>query len=159
MMRALSLARGITYNDSTETLLDGLCYHKKDSPFARSKYLLKTDLKNYNERTKIAIMDDKNEIHMTLSLLIGHILDSIISADEIVIDNKPIKRSKLRNSFVHGRWYVSENCWELFDGNKNEFDYDWHKSINIIKLKDCVIEHLINIYEKEKNIKKLAKKN
>lgn len=159
MLRALSFADGSSYNEGTKNLLDGICYGKKESPLYLPPNILKADIKNYNERIKLAITDNINEIHTTLSLYIGYILDSIITSDEIVIDNKIINRSKLRNSFIHGRWYVSENNWELFDGNKNEFDYDWHKSIDIFKLKDFVLEQLSNIYKEKYTKKKTPNKN
>lgn len=159
MLRALSFADGSSYNEGTKNLLDGICNGKKESPLYIPPNILKADIKNYNERIKLAIYDNINEIQTTLSLYIGYILDSIITSDEIVIDNKIINRSKLRNSFIHGRWYVSENNWELFDGNKNEFDYDWHKSIDILKLKDTVLKYLSDIYEKKQTIKRTLNKN
>ena len=146
MLRGLSFAGGFSYNESTKQLLDGICYGKEESLFKNAGYLLKTDLKNYNERAKVGITDDSNELDISISLFIGYVLDSIITSDEIVIDNKIFNRSRLRNSFIHGRWYVSENCWELFDGNKNEFDYDWHKSIDFNKLQNIITKHVLDKY-------------
>ena len=157
MLRALSFAGGYSYNDSMKQLLDGLCYGKKESLFYNAAYLLKTDLRNYNERAKVGIIDDNNEIDISLSLFIGYVLDSIITTDEIIIDNKTINRLKLRNSFIHGRWYVSENCWELFDGNKNEFDYDWHKSIDFIKLQNTITNNILDKYLEQIKKKTLNK--
>lgn len=154
MLRALCFTGGMSYNDSVKILLDGLCYEKENNPFYLSKYLLKTDLPNYNERIKLGIIDINNEINITLSLSLGYILDSIIQTDTITIENKTINRLKLRNSFVHGRWYISENCWELFDGNKNEFEYDWHKSIDIVKLKNIITKAICNNPEKINQIRK-----
>ena len=157
MLRALSFAGGYSYNDSMKQLLDGLSYGKKESLFYNAAYLLKTDLRNYNERAKVGIIDDNNEIDISLSLFIGYVLDSIITTDEIIIDNKTINRLKLRNSFIHGRWYVSENCWELFDGNKNEFDYDWHKSIDFIKLQNTITNNILDKYIEQIKKKTLNK--
>lgn len=154
MLRALCFSGGMTYNESIKILLDGICYGKENNPFYLTKYLLKTELQNYNERAKVSIIDIQNEINITLSIALGYILDSIITTDTIVIENKTINRLKLRNSFVHGRWYVSENCWELFDGNKNEFDYDWHKSIDVVKLKNVITKAIFDPPEKINQIRK-----
>ena len=70
--------------------------------------------------------------------------------EEIVINNKSYSRERIRNSFVHGRWYISSLKWELFDGLKNEFDFDWHKSIDMEKLKLYLEEFLNSKFEKNK---------
>lgn len=154
MLRALSFTKGYSYNDSMKELLDGLCYGKEENLFYKASYLLKTDLRNYNERARVGIIDDFNEIYISLSLIIGYTLDSIITTDEIVIDNKIYDRLRLRNSFIHGRWYVSDNCWELFDGEKNEFNYDWHKSIDLLKLQNTIINYLF-----DKSLEQIKKKH
>lgn len=148
-LRAISFLIGLSYNESKKMLIEGLC-QDKENVFTQCKYLFKADVDNFKERVKLGVLDDDNELNLSFSIYCGYLFDSLLMDEEIVINNKSYSRERIRNSFVHGRWYISSLKWELFDGLKNEFDFDWHKSIDMEKLKLYLEEFLNSKFEKNK---------
>lgn len=85
--------------------------------------------------------------------IVGRIIFPIIIALEYIIINKMddefiningklIERERIRNSLVHGRWFVglNENV-EFYDtksGLNNDYNFDFHETINIHDLVDYV---------------------
>ena len=82
--------------------------------------------------------DYNTRVKYPMVLYIGFMFDSIITDEFINIDGIEYETMHLRNSFVHGRWFFGENeNIELYDcpnGNNNDYNFDWHASINIRKL-------------------------
>ena len=151
----LSFFRGInflkkgTYRDSTVEIINGLLGNE-DNIFSNFRFLFMSR-ENYSERIKYGLVDYYNDNNMALSMFMGQMLENVISDEEVVIDNKSYPRNKLRNSFTHGRWYVSEKKWELFDWKKDEFDCNWHKAIYIDSIKASMLDYLDSSLEKKKN--------
>ena len=77
------------------------------------------------------------------SIYYSYMLDSLITDDEILIGDKYYKKEKLRDAFVHGRWYYNSAVgnWELYDcknGIRNQFNFNWHKSISSKDMQDAM---------------------
>jgi len=74
-----------------------------------------------------------------MAIYLGYIVDTLIDDEEIEIEGCNYSREKLRDSFVHGRWFTTgDGTIEFYDGmgkNKNYCTFDWHESININDLK------------------------
>ncbi len=126
--------------------LKDLMTNREDSPFKISFF-------NINENDEINkrvytyhLLDVQYQSDLLLSLYFGHMLDSVIDDDKIVINGKEYDKRRLRNSFVHGRWYInSKGKYELFDCDRkirNEFDFDFHRSIRTNDLIDAFEPYL-----------------
>lgn len=66
-----------------------------------------------------------------------------MSKDEYIqIGDKYIPRERIRNSLVHGRWYIgTNNNIEFYDcpnGNNNDYNFNFHETINIKELQNYV---------------------
>lgn len=98
--------------------------------------------------------DYNTSIKYPIAIYIGFMFDSIITDEFINVDGIEYETMHLRNSFVHGRWFFGENeNIELYDcpnGNNNDYNFDWHASINIRKLLIVVDSIQQNIYKKNK---------
>lgn len=125
---------------------------KRKNEFNRFKHFF-MDRDNLMERIKYGAVDSDNDNNLALSLFIGYMLENVIEDEKVIIENKEYPRYRLRNGFVHGRWYVSEKKWELFDWKKDEFNIDWHKSINIDSMRDAMIDYLDSYIKDKKNIR------
>lgn len=87
--------------------------------------------------------DFDNLISITDSIYHGYIYDSLITEEQIEISStKTIPREKIRNSFVHMRWFKGVNeCYKLFDwgnGIDDEFNSKsstfWSSNIRMIDM-------------------------
>ena len=96
--------------DSIKVLKDKKC--NKDSPFWDYVQLFKLDNNILYES-----LDVYNLISITTAIYFGYLFDTLVTDDDIIInDTKTIKREKIRNSFVHMRWFKGINeCFKLFD--------------------------------------------
>ena len=58
-----------------------------------------------------------------------------------ITDEKIYKREKIRNAFVHLRWFKGINdCYKLFDwgnGIDNELNYNWKANIKMNDMINC----------------------
>ena len=94
----------------------------KDSPFWN--YVQSFGLDN---NILYEVLDVYNLVSITNTIYFGYLFDTLVTDDDIIInDTKTIKREKIRNSFVHMRWFKGINeCFKLFDwdnGIDNEFN-------------------------------------
>lgn len=83
----------------------------------------------------LRVLDTNSHVSIALSIYYGYMLDTLIKEDYIKINEIDYPREKLRNSFVHGRWFNGINdCFKLYDcdnGDKNELNYNWRASLPI----------------------------
>ena len=95
-----------------------------------------------------------------LSIYYGYMLDCLITDPEIKIGGKLYSREHLRDAFVHERWYFNisqDESWELYDcknGMKNQFNFNWHKSIKNDDLFQTIEEYYRELKKKEKTNKR-----
>lgn len=79
------------------------------------------------------VFDYDSVVSLALSIYYAYLFDTLITHEFIKIGNVDYPRNKLRNCFVHGRWFNGINeCFKLYDcdnGNKNELQYNWRASI------------------------------
>lgn len=71
----------------------------------------------------------------SLEIYMNYIFDTYIKDEKIDINGKLIDREKIRDSFVHGRYYVgSFNKYHFMDsenGRKNEVNINWSETIKL----------------------------
>ena len=72
-------------------------------------------------------LGDNMKVYIDLVLILNFLFDTLIMDQDIKIsDTRTIKREKIRDSFVHMRWYKGVNeCFKLFDwdnGIDNEYN-------------------------------------
>lgn len=108
---------------------------------------------------RLSLLDDSFLEILNKSVFYGYMLDSVIQDEFIEIGGKQYPREKLRNSFVHGRWFVdSDNDWHLYDcGSKkvaDEFDFNFRKVINDDDLYNAMSKYYQREVEKQKNSSK-----
>jgi len=124
---------GNIYNEIKD---DSLCEYYKDIDDYFRRF--------YNTPTKKCnLLLDSNDIEikkdLSMAIYLGYIVDTLIDDEEIEIEGCNYSREKLRDSFVHGRWFTTgDGTIEFYDGmgkNKNYCTFDWHESININDLK------------------------
>lgn len=149
--KSLLLINKLNYHMVSSQVIDGLLGNK-EHPYNNFSNLF-MDRDNLMERIKYGALDSNNDNNLALSLFMGYMLENIISDEKVVIENKEYPRHRLRNAFVHGRWYVSDKKWELFDWKKDEFNIEWHKSINISSMRDAMIDYLDSYIKNKKNIR------
>jgi len=105
-------------------------------------------LYDYNEEKKqntsivLQGLDFFSNINLALSIYYGYMFDTVITDEFVKINGKDYPREKIRNSFVHGRWFNGINdCFKLYDcdnGDKNELNYNWRISIPADYIKETV---------------------
>ena len=84
------------------------------------------------------LQDASSPESMQLFPIITYI-DSVIThycdEDKITIDNKTYDKEKIRNSFVHGRWFISKDyelvMYDADPKNKNDYNLNYIGKINI----------------------------
>ena len=83
-------------------------------------------------------------------IYIDSVITQLCTDEEITIDNKTYNKERIRNSFVHSRWYIGiDNKIHLFDANPiNKYDYDLHE-VGKIKI-DSFIKWADNYLQKKK---------
>lgn len=66
-----------------------------------------------------SLINGESAVDRSFSLFASYVLDSVITDEDFIIDEKATKRNYYRNAFVHGRWYSINNkfgkCFMLFD--------------------------------------------
>ena len=91
-------------------------------------------------------IDFENLVSVTNAIYYGYIFDTLVMDDEIKInDTRVVKREKIRDSFVHMRWFKGvKECFKLFDwGNGiddeyNKFSKDfWQANIKYADMEKC----------------------
>ena len=82
-----------------------------------------------------------------LTFFLSYVASNFLKDEFIVIGPKKYESRHIRNSLVHGRWFISDRYTiELYDAPKrNDMDYtfNWHESINIFELKEA-LSRLVN---------------
>lgn len=105
------------------------------------------------------LIDFDNHLATVFSIYMGYMLDSVITDENINTGKEVYPREKLRNSFVHLRWYPALAPYiKLFDwdyGDKNELKPNWEKSINASELLHCVDDYFEKSMQKENKSYKL----
>ena len=87
----------------------------------------------------IQLLNDYNSrIMYPISLYLGYIADSLVNDETINVTDIDYNSKHIRNSFVHGRWFIgAKEKIELYDcsnGNNNDYNFNWHESINLRSL-------------------------
>lgn len=89
-------------------------------------------------RTIQLFKDYNTRIMYPISLYLGFIADSLVDGETINVEGTDYNSKHIRNSFVHGRWFIGEQGKiELYDcpnGNNNDYNFNWHESINLKSL-------------------------
>jgi len=72
-------------------------------------------------------------VQLASSIYYSYLFDTLITDDIVKIGEHEYPREKIRNAFVHSRWFVGiKGCFKLFDsdsGQKNELNHNWSASI------------------------------
>lgn len=93
----------------------------------------KTDAK----KLQLALFSTDNECRLVYPLMtyIDFVINNLIDDEYLIIKEQIIPRDRIRNSLVHGRWYISsDNNIEFYDcpnGNDNDYNFDFHATINV----------------------------
>ena len=130
----LILANGyVAQKKSIQILIDDakhVCYSKsqKKNPLYLYSSKYGTDM-----RVICSARDFDSIINNTSSIYYSYLFDTLITDDMIKIGENQYSREKVRNSFVHSRWFIGvKNSFKLFDGDngtKNDLNHNWRASI------------------------------
>ena len=91
-------------------------------------------------------IDFANIISITNAIYYGYLFDSLVTDKEVnITDSKIIEREKIRDSFVHMRWFMgARECFKLFDwenGIDNEYNTNspnfWKCNVGFIDMGNC----------------------
>ena len=112
----------------------------------------------FRETTALQFIDFKDQASLIYSLYIKYMLESVITDEILIIGNKEYDKSKIRNSFVHGKWYLNhKEEFELFDSNTKKeeelFKYNFHKTISIKDINTCMDYYYEKLKEESENKK------
>ena len=107
-------------NDSKKVVLNKKC--DENSPL-----WLYVQLFGIDDNILYEAIDFDDLISITNSIYFGYLFDTLVTDDNIIInDTQTIQREKIRDSFVHMRWFKGiKECFKLFDwenGIDNEFN-------------------------------------
>ena len=84
-------------------------------------------------RIVMRAFDHEYRESIAFSVYASYLFDTLITDENIKIGNNYYPRERIRNSFVHGRWFNGINgCYKLYDcdnGEDNELNYNWRASI------------------------------
>jgi hypothetical protein len=106
-------------------------------------------------------IDFKNLLSITNAIYYGYLFDTLVTDNEVNINNsKTIKREKIRDSFVHMRWYKGVNeCFKLFDwGNGIDKEYNpndpefWKSNIRYEDMAKCAESYFQRIVKRQINV-------
>ena len=106
-------------------------------------------------------IDFENLLSITNAIYYGYLFDTLVTDSEVTItDSKRVKREKIRNSFVHMRWYKGVNeCFKLFDwGNGIDNEYNpnnsgfWKYNIRYEDIEKCAESYFQRIVKPKTNI-------
>ena len=117
------------------------------------------DLSNENEREIACLdfLDTKDHISLLKSLYIKYMLVSVITDDKLIIGEKTYDKDRIRNSFVHGKWYINDkDQFEIYDSDtkkeEDTYNYNYHKTVNVSDMTKCIDEYYEQlIKEKEQS--------
>lgn len=152
----------LSYNDVSQKIDEiYFTYDKKieqndtnEYSFAEHRYDMMMDI--YDDKTlKMELMlmhtDKESRIIYPLMMYLGFILDNLCNQDIIVIGNKEYPKEKIRNSIVHGRWFIGKNkviqFYDCPSGNNNDYKFNWHESISSYDLKEWGENYYNNNFE------------
>ena len=136
-------------NDFCNDALKYLNYkQKKNSPIQYIGDLYKSDFLLY-----MALSSD-DILLQAYNVFISYMFDTFITDEYVDIGNKHIDRSKIRNSFVHGSFFIGNHeKYKLFDckkGKKYEGDFNWSETISLYDLTDFCLGKLDYPFKKPK---------
>ena len=106
-------------------------------------------------------IDFENLLSITNAIYYGYIFDTLVTDNEVKItDSKTIEREKIRDSFVHMRWYKGVNeCFKLFDwdnGIDNEYNPNspdfWKYNIRYKDMANCAESYFQRILKTQINV-------
>ena len=104
-------------------------YNSNDNNYLK-KYI--TDISNFDFMFYRAWDFDKLFLD-AYNVLLSYLFDSYIKSTKISIGNKQIDCEKIRDSFVHGRFYIGNNnkykFFDSFNGRNNESITNWNETI------------------------------
>lgn len=96
--------------------------------------------RNEKERLRMIDSDTESQIIYPLMMYLGFVLDNLCAQETIVIGKKEYNKEKIRNSIVHGRWFIGKDrviqFYDCPSGNNNDYNFNWHESINAYDLKE-----------------------
>ena len=108
-------------------------------------------LEPFCDKDPLWVIANPNFIANLKAMYLNYVLGSVITEENIEINNKMYPREKLRDSFTHLRWFYGANSriylfdWEY--GEENELNPNWQESFNLdtlIKSVHSKVEVLAN---------------
>ncbi len=107
--------------------------------FDKKRYEMLSSIPNEYLIDQIMFQRDYySRVKYPISLYLEYISDSLNNEDEIEINNTKYDSFRIRNSFVHGRWFFGEkDSIELYDcesGNNNDYNFNWNATVNLREL-------------------------
>ena len=114
-----------------------------------------------SEYNNILVRDFDNVMHTAITILMSYIFADLIIDETTKIGDDIYETERLRNSFVHGKWFIGQKgSYKLFDNPPNDYDdyhYTWRASIPFKNM----ITFMENFYKKfyKENIKKEENNN
>jgi len=134
--------------------------YKGDSPLLF--YIANYDIENFGLNNEIyyTSIDFDNIFSMVSSIYYGYIYDSLITDNEIIFSNRKIPRDRIRNSFVHMRWFKGiKECHKLFDwGNSIDDEFNkqspsfWSANIPFLEMYNCTEKYYKEKLTNEKDV-------
>ena len=103
------------------------------------------------DRVKFYCMNMDNQVRFLypIVLTLDYIAINFLKDENITIKKKTYETKHIRNAFVHGKWFISDNYTiELFDSptiNGRDCDYYWHESINVFDLHEAFTRIVIGV--------------
>lgn len=92
-------------------------------------------------------------INNAVNVLSSYLLDTYIKDENVNIADKTINTEKIRDSFVHGRFYIGNNSkyrlFDSFNGRKNESNINWKETIrysDLLKFVMSTIDPIVKDY-------------
>lgn len=91
------------------------------------------DMLEKDYKIVMRVFDFEYRESIAFSIYTSYLFDTLVTDENVKIGNNIYPREKIRNSFVHGRWFNGINgCYKLYDcdnGEDNELNYNWRASI------------------------------
>lgn len=111
------------YND----LMYDILFMKKD----RHHYLY--SFFKEHQYNNILVRDFDSIMQTAITILMSYIFANLITEEYTKIGGNTYETERLRNSFVHGKWFIGQNgSYKLFDNppnDLNDLNYTWKASI------------------------------
>lgn len=125
-----------TYGESDKSQVE----NKNFSEFRYDMMLGIYNDRNEKERLRVIDSDTESQIIYPLMMYLGFLLDNLCDQETIVIGKKSYEKEKLRNSIVHGRWFIGKgriiHFYDCPIGNSNDYNFDFHEAISAYDLKE-----------------------